>query len=482
MKLRSNLAGKQSFRLLKSAVAVLISGLGLLLVGALVQPTEAASGSAAPVGPNVGQQAVYSSVALTEHIYLPLLLKRYPTNSAFGVQMYGSLDPSTGFTRAVESKSGWLRFPVYWDTIEPTNTIPANYNWASLDASVQAVHDSDIQAIFTFEHNPAWAAAKPGGPVTNSADFQEFVGAVVARYPSIHYWEIYNEPDSIQRFGTKGQTYAALLANLYPLIKSANPNAQVVLGGLAMDWFISDGGFFDRNFLSDTLKYCTGTCFDIANFHYYPYYRGTWEPYGHDIIGKANFVSQTLASYHFLRPLFATETGWPNGLKWGNEEWAARYVPKSFSRGLAAGLSATVWFAMLDADTSSPGLLDSTRVPGSLIPRPAYAAYQVLTGLMNGAKYLGAAPVSDPLEGYQFSAFDKRLDLYWYDCPLVKAPLLSGPVDCSNTATLEVSAARVSVIDKFGVESIMNDGDDGVLDGKITLSVGSSPIYIDYNP
>ncbi len=391
--------------------------------------------------------------------------------------MYGSLSPATGFTHAVESRAGWVRFPVIWAAVEPSNTTPANYNWANLDASVQAVQASGIQAIFTIEVNPAWAAAKPGGPVTNTADLQEFVGAVVARYPSIRYWEIYNEPDSLQRFGTKGSAYAALLANLYPLIKSANPSAQVVMGGLGMDWFIDQGGPFDRNFLTDTLKNCTGTCFDVANFHYYPFYRGTWESYGRDIIGKAKFVSQTLVAHHFVRPLFATETGWPTGSDWGGVELAARFVPKSFARALAAGLSATVWFSMLDADSSDPGLIDDYNTP-----RPSYIAFQVLTSLMNGAKYLGVASVSDPLEGYQFLAFDKRLDLYWYDCPLVKAPPPGGPVDCSNTATLKVSASRVGVIDKLGVQSIKNDGDDGVVDGKITLTVGSSPIYIDYNP
>ncbi len=476
-----DISSKRPPRMLALAMVVFLGTLGILVTSVLAKPTSIAAEASLPVRSISAKSAIDASVELTYQLYLPLVVKRYNANSAFGVQLYGSLSPSTGFTYAVQAHAGWLRFPVYWSTIEPTNTTPDNYNWSSLDASVQAVQNSNIQPIFTLERNPAWAAAKSDGPVSNTADLLEFMGALVARYPSVHYWEIYNEPDSIQRFGRQGKVYAALLDKLYPVIKSANSQAQVVLGGLAMDWFIDGGGPFDRNFITDVLTSCTGPCFDVANFHYYPFYRGTWEPYGHDIIGKANFLSQTLVAHHVVRPLIASETGWPSGTGWGSPELAARYVPKSFSRALAAGLSTTIWFAMLDADTSNPGLLNSFDVPGQLVARPAYTAFLALTNLLNGAKYLGAASVPYPLEGYRFST-DRRIDVYWYDCPLMQAPLPDGPRDCTSTATLQLTATRVGVIDKFGTETIKTDGSDGVLDGKITLSVGSSPIYIDYSP
>lgn len=468
--------------ILKLATTALLGMAGLLAMIDLAQPSWAVAGPANPAGSNAAARLIYPSDTLTYRVYLPLALNRYPTNSVMGVQFYNRLSPSTGFTRAVESRVGWVRFPVTWSQVEPVNTTPDKYQWADLDASVQAVWNTDINAVFTLGDNPAWAALKPGGPVTNTADLQEFVGAVVARYPAIRYWEIYNEPDALQRFGTKGNVYGAMLTSLYPVIKSANPSAQVVLGGLAMDWFIDQGGPFDRNFLRDVLANCAAPCFDVANFHYYPVFRGSWETYGRDIIGKANFVRQTLAAYHFTRPLFATESNWPSASNWGSPELAARYVPKVYARSLAAGISATMWYAMVDADSSNPGLLDSVTIPGVLTPRPSYQAYQVLTLLMSDAKYLGVAPVSDPLEGYQFSASGKRIDLYWYDCPLVKTPPYDGPRDCDDVAVLRILALRVGVIDKLGAQVIRHDGDDGVADGNVTLNVGSSPVYIDYTP
>ena len=424
---------------------------------------------------------VWSVGNLTYQSFLPVVLNNHPVGSAFGVQFYGGLNASTGFTYAAESKAGWVRFQVLWSTIESTNTSPENYHWTNLDVSAQNVQAAGINAIFTIEGNPAWAAATPGGPVYNNADFQEFVGAVVARYPFISHWEIYNEPDRIERFGNQGKTYAELLDSIYPVIKAANPAAQVVMGGLALDWFIEQGGPFNRNFLRDVLMNCSGTCFDIANFHYYPAFRSQWEAYGRDIIGKANFVRQILNTFHFSRPIFATEMGWPAGTSWGSPDLSARYVPKGYIRGLAAGLPATVWFSMLDADYSSPGLLDSSTVPGSFIPRPAYTAFKALTTLAAGAKYVGTIPVSSPLEGYQFLIRGKRLDVYWYDCPSMSSAL-GLPQDCANTAPLAIVAARIAKYDLYGNKLIVNDVDDGVLDGRITFSVGTSPIYVSYSP
>jgi hypothetical protein len=398
------------------------------------------------------------------------------------VQLYGGLTAANGFTRATQLATGWVRVPVYWSQIEPANTTPAYYNWSSMDTNVQAMQNSGINVVFTLDTNPAWAAASSGGPVSNTADLLEFFGALVARYPQVSYWEVYNEPDSIVRFGNRGNVYAQLLNSLYPVVKAANPAAQVVLGGLALDWFLEDGGYFDRDFLADVLAGCSGSCFDVANFHYYPAFRGTWDNYGPDIIGKATYVRQLMATYGFTRPVMVTELGWPAGTNWGSPELAARYVPKVYARSLATDLKAAVWFALLDADSSNPGLLDSVTAPGTLIPRPAFNAYQTWTSFMNEARYVGVVPTFDPIEGYQFTVNGSRLDVYWYDCPLVREPLSDGPVDCTNTKTHSIPATRVGVSDKYGATVIRNDGDDGVADGKVTLTIGTNPVYVDFTP
>jgi hypothetical protein len=273
-----------------------------------------------------------------------------------------------------------------------------------------------------------------------------------------------------------------MLQALYPVIKAANSNAQVVFGGLALDFFPEDGGSFNKTFLQQVLTACSGPCFDLANFHYYPVFRKRWEPYGRDMIGKTNYVRQVLAQYNYVRPVINTETGWPEVL--GGPDIMARWVPKAFVRTQAAGLPVAIWYSMIDADASNPGLLD-----GTMTPRPAYYAFRAMTALLMPARYVRTIPSSETgstfIEGYQFiepsSVNPKRLDVYWYDCTSMVVYQIA-PTDCSNTAPLKISASHIAKIDKFGVSTIVNDADDGKSDGLVTLTVSSSPIYIDYQP
>ncbi|MGH8245062.1 MAG: cellulase family glycosylhydrolase [Gammaproteobacteria bacterium] len=423
--------------------------------------------------------------------FLPFVARNDGPKGPFAVQLYGSIGASSGFTQAAVARTGWIRFQVRWSDIEPVNTIPAYYNWAALDESIQTATAAGINLILTLESNPAWAAANVNGPVTHAADLSEFVGAIVARYPNVKYWEMYNEPDNIFSFGNDGAAYAAMLNSVYPVIKSANPSAQLVMGGLAMDWCEEDNGPFNCGFLHQVLVHCVQPCFDVANFHYYPVHRANWEPYGRDIIGKANYMRQRLARYGYNRPVINTETGWTYSGVWGNPALQARYVPKTFVRGIAAGLPIINWYAMIDADPSLPGLLGGSYPNYTL--RPSYQAFQRLTTLLGAGQYVRALDAAETgssyVEGYVFSTpgpvGPKRIDVVWYDCQgLITTPPIM-PQDCATTAPYRVPAWRIGIWDHLGGPMVIrNDWDDGFIDGWVTLpgGVGTDPIYIDFNP
>ncbi len=425
-------------------------------------------------------------------VYMPLLARNYSLPSGpFAVQLYGAIDASTGFEHAAAASAAWIRYPVRWSEIEPVNTTPPNYDWAALDVSIQEAIGAGVKLILTLESNPAWAAASSRGPVYDINQLKEFVGALVARYPDVLYWEIYNEPDNIvEGYGDNGVGYAATLNALYPVIKSANPFALVVLGGVGLDWFDWQGGTFDAEFLDHLLQSCVQPCFDVANFHYYPVFRGKWEQYGHDIIGKANYLRQKLAQYGYYRPVINTETGWSASI-WGDPAIQARYVPKTYVRGMAANMPLINWYAMVDADPSLPGLLGGGYPNYQL--RPAYDALRRLTAFLGRAQFVRALSRDETdspfIEGYVFSVpglpNPKRIDVVWFDCPSLHVDTPNLPEDCEFSAPFHVPAARIGVIDHLtGPLVILNDGDDGNVDGWVTLpgGVNTNPIYIDYNP
>ena len=88
-------------------------------------------------------------------------------------------------------------------------------------------------------------------------------------------------------------------------IKDANPNAQVLLGGLAYDWFTDDPenpGPFVRSFLDDVLKNDGGQYFDIMNIHAYPAFAKEWtDTGGPGLREKVEFVRNKLQNEYGLR-------------------------------------------------------------------------------------------------------------------------------------------------------------------------------------
>src|SRR5512143_3736306 len=110
--------------------------------------------------------------------FLPLLVNNNdPSPSFFSIQMYNNLNDSNGFSQLPSMGARWVRFPVAWDQIEPSQTIPANYQWDMLDASLATATANDVNVIATVDFNPSWAAIDANGPVTNINNLTEFVGA-----------------------------------------------------------------------------------------------------------------------------------------------------------------------------------------------------------------------------------------------------------------------------------------------------------------
>ena len=484
----------------------IVVGLGALCLLRLwagsAQRADAHRADALPVPAHLGLQPV-SALALTNQtytIYLPYISRCHNTHiPPFGIQFYGTLSASNGLTRASEAGARWIRVPLSWAAIEPANTTPQNYNWSGLDVSVTNARQAGFELILTIAGQPAWAAAYQQGPVTNTADLVEFVGALVERYdgdgtddapgsPQVRYLELYNEPDNANvrqamlggwgYWGHNGAGYAALLQTLHPVIEAANPQANLVFGGLALDWFDEQGGAFDSHFLDDVLAACQGqACFDVMNFHYYPIFL-TFESYGPGIIGKANYVRQKLAAYGFTDvPIICTETSWASAtsIDWGSDELQSRYAVKAYARGLAAGLDVVVWYEIRDrGDSIEPGLLD-----GSLQPKPSYWAFQVTTAMLGQTTYQRPLTPAETghvqIKGYVFQDCGRRLDVVWTED--------GTPYDTYDDPALPltVQAQALRVVDKFGTETWYTDEGDGVLDGRITITVGGSPLYLEYN-
>lgn len=473
---------KQLLALLASATLVI--GLATLLQ---LAPANAAKSypdrSAADAESATGDQTTNPADSLqttessTYTLWLPYIVDGYRlVDGPYGVQIWWA--NSTTLNRMTGMGTRWVRLPLSWRSIEPENTTPENYTWsAGFEQQLIALSAAHIRVILQFGDNPSWAATYLNGPIdlVEIGQVTEFMQAVVARYSqppyNVKYWEIYNEPDNgnvlyaeqgAGYFGYTPEAYVDILEAIYQPVKAADPSAQVLLGGLAYDaWpdpFVED--FLDQVLINGGAAY-----FDQMNFHYYMAFSANWEPYGHDILGKLAYLHDKLAEYGVDKPFVCTETGWYSNLG-SSKEIQSRYVVQAFVRGMTTDMDVLIWFMLVDNpnDLYASGLLDH-----HLNPKPSYYAYQTLTTQMFGAEYIRtldpAQTGSDQMEAYEFATPT--------GCTIVIAW-----TNDSVTHELEIQTPHLILIDKFGGETSVYDGDDGSMDGCVHVPIGPSPVYL----
>lgn len=160
-----------------------------------------------------------------------------------------------------------------WPLIEPQKGV---YDWSRADYIVNEAVKYGLQLQPILVYTPKWA----DGSLANSSNWFEvppaqdsywtdFVTQVVNRYKnSVHYWELWNEPDGGGYwYGSSGQGLSDFVNHIerpgYNAVKAADPTAQTILGPYFADttWYqgvVNLGGKFDiaafHDYTNDTLS------------------------------------------------------------------------------------------------------------------------------------------------------------------------------------------------------------------------------------
>ncbi len=439
---------------------------------------------------------------------MPLVLKdkcfslRPPT--VFGTQLYGDTSPSSKYYADLNaSGASWVRVEIYWSSIEPVNTTPANYDWSELDLILAAADSSCINMVATLNGNPTWAATSTEGAIDKVGlnELAEFMGALVERYdgdgisdasgsPKVLYFEMYNEPDAgpsptADRWGDKGVQYAQMLAAVYPAVKAARSEAKVVFGGIAYDWWEKQSGPFVERFLEDVLAAGGGQSFDIMNFHAYPLFRNNWTQNGVGLKEKTAAIRAKLQQYGVSKPIIITETGWHSNAPANapsSDEVEIRCIVVLLTQSLAAQVDMAVWWPLADVGgfyTYDSGLVTNATPP---VRKPAFFAYRFMSDELRLATYersLSTAETGNArVEAYKFKdpAHNQSIYVAWQN-PKQEQWLDPNLVTPAKTMTL--AAAQATVRDVFGNSTLVKDGDDGKNDGRITVQVKPMPIYVE---
>ncbi|MDQ1522040.1 MAG: hypothetical protein QOI55_3113 [Actinomycetota bacterium] len=171
----------------------------------------------------------------------------------------------------------WLRADFYWAIIQGGG--PESYDWTSADRVVQAATSRGMEVLALAAYSPEWA--RPPGtsdhhPPLDPDAYAKFLYQAAKRYAplGVHAWEIWNEPnvDTFWQPRPDPASYAAMLQRAYVALKSADPKAVVITGGLAPGLDTSDGKTLSAHtFLSRVYDAGAGGSFDAVGLHPYSF-------------------------------------------------------------------------------------------------------------------------------------------------------------------------------------------------------------------
>jgi hypothetical protein len=262
-----------------------------------------------------------------------------------------------------------VRISIRWTTAEPER---GKWEFAKVDSVVHALRDAKIEVLPVLMSVPAWASGvKPDEvkgfydsfPPQRMEDWREYVCRVVSRYgKEIRFWEIWNEENGEDFYKPlpNAAQYVGLLKTAHDAIKSIEPKATVVLGGLQMNGIIANpwSPVKIEDFLQKIYDAGGRRYFDVVNIH--PYVAATSDQ------GPAYAASLVRDTVRVMKkngdgwkPLWITETGLSTDKITTEQMQAAHLTGMYRELGRIRQVKAIYWFLLRDLDKPVCGGEDS---------------------------------------------------------------------------------------------------------------------------
>ncbi len=299
----------------------------------------------------------------------------------------------------LQTGGSWVREDFAWGLIEPH---PGQFSWTATDRIAGALADRKINVLGILAYGASWATSTTADDSSAISfyppdldKYYSFVKTLVTHYKgSIHYWEVWNEPDNglFWKPAPNAQQYAALLKTAYRAVKDADPTAKVLSGGVSGNAI---------PYLEAMVAAGAGDSFDILALHPYAVpldpAQGLIQsrPDVHKLLDvEMNKYRAFLERHNLDRPIWITEIGWPAN-SWGlNDNEQANYLAQSFALLLSSGIPERIfWYSFKDQSPNAAdswGLIGWGSGPTDLGPvRPALKAYSTSANLLTGATPAG---------------------------------------------------------------------------------------------
>jgi hypothetical protein len=288
--------------------------------------------------------------------------------------------------------AGWIRMDINWNVIQYRGR--DTYNWEPFDRIVRGITSRGMHVLAGILYTPPWAraAGTPAtSPPTDLADYATFARTVVQRYArvGVHAYEIWNEPNIPIFWSPRPDParYAQLLKLAYAAVKSADPSAKVLSGGLSPHGFygqIDEGGMNPLTFLDRMYAAGAGRSFDALAWHpfNFPYGFGfaRWSAWSQMTRTTPSARSILRAHGDGGKKIWATEFGFPTGStsRDVSEAKQAQLLKRSLNELVGRSWAGPAFvYSYRDSGTNERNVEQNFGVVHyDYSPKPAYRAFQ----------------------------------------------------------------------------------------------------------
>lgn len=281
-------------------------------------------------------------------------------NSPYGVVAF--IPSPTRWDAMLNANIEWGRCDFSWRGVEGASK--GTFDWDVTDQAVAEANARGLKIYAGLGYTPIWASAAGAynSVPTNLQDWYDYVYAAVSRYKgSIHYWELWNEPNLTQFWnGTQAQ-YIDLVKVGADAAHAADPDCFVLAPEL------SSAG--RPSLWMTALLQQAGNKIDIISYHQYD---GGDIPSGR-LAGIDAMHNAIVNAGYGNKPLWITESGWASD-NIGDQQQA------NYLTGMLDGMRTRpwwkkfFWYQIWEGPTDRAGLLRQDETP-----KPAWYAYRDFT-------------------------------------------------------------------------------------------------------
>lgn len=407
----------------------------------------------------------------------------------------------------------WQREEIFWHEVQHDPGGPFDWDgndagFYNYDLAIGAQADAGVRILGLLDYNPAWFKGK--NPTLDEwiVDWGSFVYNTVARYGrdrgQIKYWELWNEPN-LARSGYESGLYSVedfvrILAVGRAAALAADPEAKIVMGGLAAIWSAPPSphhyDYFD--YLERLANSGGWDQVDILAIHPYRPDAPEGDAWRRD--QSLTFPQELKRLDGLLRtygskPVWITEMGWSTNSRWPGVDADTQgfFMVRAYLLAIAHPSVEKVFWYDFRNDSDPRWAYERPRYDNGEVEfhygllrrsypldperddlrKPSFLAFRTMSQMLGGLTLRetarnGTTPGEEGVYWYRFAGVGRRVDVIWRTDNTM--PTLSVNCDCREALVRNWNGEVRYVISSAN--------------GVVTLHPESTgaPLYVEYDP